>query len=175
MEVDSVAIQVSDWATGFAGNAMVWGGNFLILIVLTIILFVFALRKGGSGLVALNLALYAGYALYSVFPYRDVIIGIGATPLVQAAISIGLFVAATILPFILILRLTSQSFGQLSIIFNLGLSFAAACFVLALGYHVFDISDIYTFSAPLNGLFEPEGYFFYWFIAPLVGVFFLAR
>lgn len=173
--IDSAALEISTIATDAASNVWLWGGNFLAIIVLMIGLFVFALRKGGSGLIALNLALYAGYALYIVFPYRDAVIAIGSTPLIQAILSVTLFIFATFMPFVIILKLTAQSFGQLSVFQNLLLSFAASCFLMVLGYHVFDISNIYSFSEPLNYLFAPEGYFFYWFIAPLIGVFFLAR
>ncbi len=173
--IDGVALQVSTIATSFAADAWVWGGNFLILIVLTVALLFFAMHQGASGLISLNISVYAGYALYSVFPYREAILQVGNTPIIQAVISVALFVGLMAVPFIISLRLTAPSFGQLSIIQNLLLSFAAACFMLALAYHVFDISDIYHFPEPLNGLFEPEGYFFYWFIAPLAGLYFLAR
>lgn len=168
-------LQVGTIATELTMNAGLWAGNFLVLIVLTLVLFVLAMRSGGSGLISLNLSLYSGYALYTVFPYRDSIISIGATSLVQAVISIFLFAIATFVPFSMILRLTSQSFGSLSIIQNFMLSLLAAGFLMALGYHVFDISNIYSFSDPINELFAPEGYFFYWFIAPLIGLYFLAR
>lgn len=173
--IDAAALEISTIATSAAESAWVWGGNFLALIILTFVLLFIAIRQGASGLISLNLSLYGGYALYYVFPYRDAIIGIGSTPIIQAIISIGLFVAVTALPFVISLRLTSQSFGQLSIIQNLLLSFAAASFLMALAYHVFNLSNIYTFSDPLNSLFAPEGYFFYWFIAPLIGLYFLAR
>jgi hypothetical protein len=171
----SSLIEVGNLATELSSDAWLWMGNFLVLIVLTVILIIFALQRGSSGLVSLNLSLYAAYAIYMVFPYRDAVIGIGDTPIIQAILSISLFIAATVIPFILTLRLTSQSFGALSILQNLVLSFLAASFLMALAYHVFDISNIYTFSDPLNQLFEPKGYFFYWFIAPLIGVYFLAR
>ncbi len=173
--LDTSLIEVGNIATELTASAGLWVGNFLALIVLTVILFFFAMRSGRSGLITLNLALYGGYALYSVFPYRDAFISFGGTPFIQAILSIVLFVAASMGPFIIILRLTAPSFGSLSIIQNFLLSLLAAGFLMALGYHVFDISNIYTFSDPLNQLFAPEGYFFYWFIAPLVGLYFLAR
>jgi hypothetical protein len=173
--LDSAALEISSVATQAASSAWLWGGNFLILIVLTVVILFFAMHQGASGLIALNLAVYAAYALYIVLPYRDAIIGIGTTPLIQAILSIGLFIGLMVLPFVLLLRLTAPSFGQLSIFQNLLLSFAAAVFATALAYHVFEISDIYNFSEPLNGLFAPEGYFFYWFITPLVSLYFLAR
>ncbi len=173
--IDGVALQVSSVATSFAADAWVWGGNFLILIVLTVAILFFAMHQGASGLISLNIAVYAGYALYSVFPYREGILSVGGTPLIQAIISVALFIGLMAVPFMISLRLTAPSFGQLSIIQNLILSLVAACFMLALAYHVFEISNIYQFPDPLNGLFEPEGYFFYWFIAPLAGLYFLAR
>ena len=173
--LDSAALQISTLATSAAADVWMWGGNFLVLIVLTVVILFFAMHQGASGLISLNIAVYAGYALYAVFPYREALIGIGVTPLVQAILSIGLFIALTAVPFMISLRLTAPSFGQLSIIQNIVLSLIAACFMLALAYHVFDISNIYHFSEPLNGLFEPKGYFFYWFIAPILGLYFLAR
>lgn len=173
--IDAAALQISTLATTAAADAWVWAGNFLILIVLTVVLLIFAIRQGASGLISLNIAVYAGYALYTVFPYREGVIAVGNTPVLQAGISIALFIGLMAIPFMISLRLTAPSFGQLSIIQNLLLSFAAACFMLALAYHVFDVSNIYQFPEPLNALFEPEGYFFYWFIAPLAGLYFLAR
>lgn len=173
--LDASIIEIGNVATELSATAWVWAGNFLALIVLTLTLALLAMRSGGSGLISLNISLYSGYALYSVFPYRDLIIASGSTPLVQAVISIILFAVATILPYLCIVRLTAQSFGGLSIIQNLLLSLLASTFILALSYHVFDLSNIYSFSEPLNQLFEPEGYFFYWFIAPIIGVYLLAR
>ena len=168
-------IEAGNLFTQLGADAWLWVGNFLALIVLTLILFFFAMHQGASGLISLNTALYAGYALYIVFPYTDEVIGIGSQPLIQAIISMGLFLLLMIVPFMISLRLTAPSFGQLSIIQNFLLSLGAAVFLMALAYHVFDISDIFHFSEPLNYLFAPEGYFFYWFIAPLVGLWFLAR
>lgn len=173
--LDASILQVSNIATEFGANAWVWAGNFLVLIILTCIIMFFAMRAGRGGLIALILALYAGYALYTVFPYMDAIVGAGGAPIVQAGISILLFAAASVIPFILVNRLTGGGFGSLSIIQNFILALLAAGFLMALSYHVFDISNIYSFPEPLNQLFEPEGYFFYWFIAPLVGLYFIAH
>ncbi len=172
--LDALA-EVGNLATTLTSSAWLWAGNFLALIILTAILLFFSMRGGRSGLISLILALYAGYALYIVFPYTDNVVGAGGTPLIQAILSVILFAIATFPPFVLIRRLTGGGFGSLSIIQNLLLSLLAGAFLLALGYHVFDVSNIYSFSDPLNQLFAPEGYFFYWFIAPLLGLFIFAR
>jgi len=173
--LDASFVEVGAVATDLGMTAWLWVGNFVVLLILTAIIYMFTMRKGGAVLIAFNLALYIGYALYIVFPYRDSIVGIGATPLVEASLAVILFAIATMPPLLLALRLTPSQYGRLSIFQSIPLSLLAAGFLMALGYHVFDISNIYTFSDPLNQLFAPEGYFFYWFVAPLIGLWFLAR
>jgi hypothetical protein len=168
-------LELGTTVTELGSSAGLWIGNFVVLIVLAAIIYMFTMRKGGAVLIAFNLALYIGYALYIVFPYKDSVIGIGATPLVEAVLAIILFAIATAGPLLLALRLTPSQYGRLSILQSFPLSILAATFLMALGYHVFDISNIYSFSEPLNQLFAPEGYFFYWFAAPIIGLWFLAR
>ncbi len=167
--------QVQGLATTITENAWLWSGNFLALIILTVVFLFFAMRGGRSGLISFILSLYAGYAIYSVFPYTEFVVALGGTALVKAILSVLVFAVSTFLPFVLIKRLTGGGFGSLSFVPNLVLSFLAAGLVLVLGYHVFDVNNIYQFSQPLNQLFEPEGYFFWWFIAPLLGLFIFAR
>lgn len=167
--------EVGNIATETAGTAWIWGGNFLALIILTAVLLVFAMRGGRSGLISLMISFYVGYAIYILFPFADMVVGIGGTPLIKAILSIGMFVVATVVPFLIIRRITGGGFGSLSFFQNLILALLASSFLIALGYHVFDIHQIYTFPAPMDQLFAPEGFFFYWFIAPLLGLFIFAR
>src|SRR5262245_54771894 len=102
--MEDMMLQLGAAVTSGAGDAWVIVGNFLVLIVLTFLVFMFAMRRGGAGIISLNLALYAGYAIYTVFPYRDSIVAIGSTPILQAIISLILFVLATAGPFIIIIR-----------------------------------------------------------------------
>lgn len=174
--MDSLPLaDVQGIATTITESAWLWAGNFLALIILTAIFLFYAMRGGRSGLISLMLALYAGYALYIVFPYREFVVSLGGTAIVKAILSALVFAAATAIPFVLIKRLTGGGFGSLAFIPNLILSFLTAAFILVLGYHVFDLSNIYAFSQPLDQLFAPEGYFFWWFVAPLVGLFIFAR
>ncbi len=147
----------------------------LALVVLTGVLLVFALRGGRSALISLILSMYAGYAIYAVFPFTDEILATGGTELIRTIFSVGIFVAATILPFILIKRLTSAGFGSLSFVPNLILSFLGAAFILALGYQLFAISSVYPLTDTLDTAFAPTKFFFWWFIAPLIGLFLFAR
>ncbi|MEK7510808.1 MAG: hypothetical protein AAB582_01045 [Patescibacteria group bacterium] len=175
MDVTSVATQVSDLATTGAASAWLLAGNFLILVGLFVVMLLFSYKAGRGGIISLLVAFYAGYAIYMVFPYTQQIIAAGGTPMMKAIISIIIFGIATFIPFHFVQRLSSGGFGVLSFFPRFLLSFLAAAFLLALAYHVFDISDIYSFPAPIDQLFAPEGYFFYWFIAPLLGLLFLVH
>lgn len=170
MDVNSVAEQVSGLATTGAASAWLLVGNFVILLVLFVVMLLFSYKAGRGGIISLLIAFYVGYAIYMVFPYTTAVVAAGGTPMVKAAISIGIFAIVTFIPFHFIQRLTGGGFGVLSVLPRFVLSFLAATFLLALAYHVFAISDIYTFPAPIDQLFAPEGYFFWWFIAPLVGL-----
>lgn len=172
--MDALA-DVQEIATNGVSEVWLLAGNFLALLVLTVVVLAFAMRGGRNALISLILALYAGYALYMVFPYTETVVGAGEGAMMQAIISVILFILATFPPFVLIRRLTGGGFGSLSLVPNLILSLLTAGFLLALGYHVFDVSNIYSFPQPLDQLFAPTGYFFYWFIAPLIGLFILAR
>ena len=175
MDVNSLALQVSNVATASATNAWALVGNFLILAVLTLIMIGFSYYGGKGGIISLLLSFYGGYALYLVFPYTNTIIDTGTTPLLKALISVVIFLIAIFIPFIFTQRLLKGGFGVLSFVPRFVLSFLSACFLIALAYHVFNVTHIYTFPEPMNSLFAPDKFFFWWFIAPLAGLFYLVH
>lgn len=170
-----IVSDVSGLATSGVESVWLLVGNFLILLVLTVLMIGFSYKAGRGGLISLIIAFYAGYALYIVFPYTDDILDAGGSTVVKAVISIALYAAATFAPFHFIQRLTGGGFGVLSFVPRFVLSFLAAAFLLTLAYHVFHVSNIYTFPSPIDSLFAPNEYFFWWFIAPLVALVFLVR
>ena len=173
--VNNIGLQVTDFATHSAAGAGVWAMNFLILLILFGLMLGFSYKGGRGGIISLLLAFYAGYAIYSLFPFTNTVINAGGTPLLKAIISIVLYGIATYLPFHFIQRLTKGGFGIISFVPRFVLSLLAATFLLAVGYHVFHVSNIYTFPEPMNTLFGPDQYFFWWFIAPMLGLIFLVH
>ena len=150
-------------------------GNFLVLLILTGLMIGFSYKSGRGGIISLIVAFYAGYALYIAFPFTEQLLDASDSSMVKAIISIVLYGIATFIPFHFIQRLTTGGFGVLSFVPRFVLSFLAATFLLTLAYHVFYISNIYTFPNPIDSLFAPDAYFFWWFIAPLVGLLFFVR
>ncbi len=147
MDINSLAQQVSDVATSLAGNSWNIASNFIILLVLAVV-FILISYRSRAGIVSLILAFYVGYALYLVFPYTSSIIGSGGSPLIKAVISICIYAIACIVPYLFIERLVSGGIGILSVFPRFGLSLLVATFLMALAYHVFDVSHIYTFPDP---------------------------
>jgi hypothetical protein len=170
--VGGLADTVTAYASNGAASAWVLIGNFLILFIVTLVMIGFSYKAGRGGIISLLVAFYAGYAVYMVFPYSQSIIDAGGTTFIKAMISIVLYAIATFLPFHFIQRLVGSGFGVLSFVPRFALSFLAATFLMALAYHVFHVSNIYTFPDPINSLFAPDEYFFWWFIAPLLGLLF---
>ncbi len=166
---------VSSMATNGVASAWLWVGNFLVLVIVTLVMIGFSYKSGRGGIISLLVAFYAGYALYIVFPYTNVIVTAGGSPLTKAVIIVILYAIATLIPFRFIQRLVGNGFGVLSFVPRFVLSFLAATFLLAVAYHIFHVNNIYSLPAPINNLFEPNQYFFWWFVAPLLGLLFLVH
>jgi hypothetical protein len=175
MDINSVALQISNIATASALHAWALIGNFLIVLVLTLLMIGFSYYGGRGGIISLQMSFYVGYAIYLVFPYTNFIVNSGGQPLYKALLSVVLFIIASFIPYMFINRLIAGGFGILSFVPRFVLSFLAATFLLALAYHVFNVTHIYTFPEPMNSLFAPDQFFFWWFIAPLAGLFFLVH
>ncbi len=170
--LSGITTQVNAFASHGVASAWVIAGNFLILFIMTLVMIGFSYKAGRGGIISLLVAFYAGYALYLVFPYTQSIIGAATSVPIKAIISIVIYGICTFIPFHFIQRLVGSGFGVLSFVPRFALSFLAAAFLLALAYHVFHVSNIYTFPDPINSLFAPNQYFFWWFIAPLLGLLF---
>jgi len=156
----------------------VWSliGNFIALIILAGILFFFAQRSGRGAFLAFVISLYAGYALYLVFPYTSAIIkALGATATNTAIVSVILYGIAVAIPYYLIRRSASADLFRVGPLALIVLVVLTAGFLLAFGNHALSVSSLYSYPAPLAHLFAPAEYYFWWFIAPLVGFLFLAR
>src|SRR3989344_7452158 len=98
--VESLA-QVNELATNTALTVWNFASDFLIIIVLCGILFLFALYIGRATLMSILLAFYAAYAVYIAFPYAEFL---PAAPALTALLAqVGLYAALT-LAFYIILR-----------------------------------------------------------------------
>lgn len=165
--------QVNTLATQYAFT--VWNGasDFLIVLILFGIFFLFAWYMGRGPLVAVLLAFYCAYALYVMFPYMSYL---PTAPAMTALLArVGVYLGFSFLFYIILRRVVVSDFLYVGIFGLIALSFFGAAFLLALAYHVFPVAEVYRFTPAIDILFAPKAYFFWWFSAPAIGLFFLAR
>lgn len=165
---------LNQFATGGLADIIAFVGNFLVLLILAVVFFFFALRAGRAMLISFVLSLYVGFALFTAFPYKELFI-IGDTPLVRSIAGILLFAVCTFFPYILLRRVSTSGSMRIHPVMLAVLALLTGGFVLALGYHVVDISALVPLTASLDSLFAPDKYFFWWFVAPIAGIFLTAR
>ena len=165
--------QVNAIATDTVSTAWVIASAFLILLVLTGLLFVYSWYIGGGPLMALLLSFYAAYALYIAFPYANLLPS--APPLTALLAHAGFYLAIVFVFYVVMRRIVVSEFLYIGVVGLLVLSFLGASFLVALGFHVFPVTTLYHFSPAISALFGPDKYFFWWFVAPAIGLFFLAR
>ena len=123
---------------------------------------------------AITLALYIGYGLYEIFPFKNYVLDMGGGAAAsRTVLSILLFVVFVVLAHFVVRRVIGRSgpttFPAKALQFILALGF-----VLAIGYANFAITRLYAFPPIVNTIFDPA-YFFDWYVAPLVGLFFFWR
>jgi len=165
--------QVNTLATNTALTA--WSGvsDFLVILILLGIFFLFAWYVGRGPLVALLLAFYCAYAVYSMFPYASYL---PKSPLFTALLAqTGLYALLTLVFYGILRRVVVSDFIYIGLFGLIILSFLGAGFVLALAYQTFPVASVYTFTPAIDLLFASKTYFWWWFVGPAVGLFFLAR
>ncbi|MFI5260313.1 MAG: hypothetical protein ACHQU0_00775 [Candidatus Paceibacteria bacterium] len=173
MTVNEGIAQVSTLATHSALTIWNFGSDFLIIIIPTAAFFFFAWYVGRGPFVAILLAFYSAFAIYNLFPYMSIL---PTAPAITAFLAhTGLYLALSFAFYIVLRRVVVSDFLYVGTIGLTILSFCATAFLLALAHHTFGVNAIYTFTPPVDALFSPDKYFFWWFIAPAVGLFFLAR
>jgi hypothetical protein len=148
-------------------------GNFVALIVLVFGVFVFAWHRGRGSFVALVLALYGSYAAYIVFPFTELL---PSEPALTAFIAkIALYLVFLFIFYSILHRVIAPDFVYLGTVGTVILSVFVAAFLLSLAYHLFAVTDVYPFSPVITTLFAGDASFFWWFIAPVVGLFIFAH
>lgn len=176
--IDGIS-QVNTLATHTALTVWNSASDFLIILIVFSVFFLFAYYVGRGPFVALVLAFYCAYAVYAMFliymPYLPT-----APEKTALFARLGLYLGFTLAFYIILRRVVVSDFLYVGLFGLIALSFLSSAFLLALTYHVFtdasiQFSSIYTFTPAIDLLFAAKNYFFWWFTAPAIGLFFLAR
>lgn len=165
--------QVNTLATHTA--LTVWNGasDFLIILIILIFFFGFAWYVGRGPFVAILLSYYGAYAIYAAFPFMSLLPS--APPLTALLAHAGLYIGLGFVFYIILRRVVVSDFLYVGNIGLIILSFFGAAYIIAIAYQLFSITNFYQFTPAIDMLFAPKQYFFWWFSAPAIGLFFLAR
>ncbi len=147
--------------------------NFIALIVLTIVLFAFAMRAGRPAFISLVLSFYVGFGLFMIFPWKSqMMTGEGMT---KAIAGLLIYLGLSIIPFLVLRRVNTLGLAHIQPLPLFLLSALSAGALLAIGYHFLSLATILPATPPIAMYVVPDQYLFYWLMAPLVGFFAFAR
>jgi hypothetical protein len=149
--------------------------SFLALILLAGALYGWAWKSGRDVLVSFIFSLYAGYAIYFIFPYSDDIIKAGGSALNALVLRVLFLAVFTGISYWAIRKHSGSGYFRGGEIGTIILAILTSGFILAILYHSLNAKSAYAFTSSLDALFVPKEYFFWWFVAPLIGVLGLSR
>ena len=146
--------QVNTLATNTVLTVWNSASDFLIIIILVTVFFLYAWYIGRGQLVSILLAFYCAYALYVMFPFMSYLPTAPAMTTLLA--QVGVYAGLSILFFIILRRVVVSDFLYVGIFGLAALSFFAAAFLIVLAYHVFPVVDVYNFTPAIDLLFAPK-------------------
>lgn len=171
-DAESLA-QLTAIAVPLATSAWNSVSDILIILAMVLIFILFSRYIGRGPFVGLMLAFYTAYALYVTFPYMSLLPS--APAITAVATRVGLYAALVFIFYIVLRRVVVSDFLYVGSIGLIVLATLATGLLLTLAYQVFDITTVYHFTPTMDMLFAKKEYFFYWFAAPMIGLFFLAH
>lgn len=134
----------------------------------------FAILKGRQATINVIMGLYLALLISLVFPnYEQLFSGLSSSQSIAAA-KLGFFAFISLITTALCWRIMPDEFKEErfeSMGKKLLLALAATTLVMTFSYQVLPISEFLTTDTPLQTLFGPEQYFFWWLLLPLVVLF----
>jgi hypothetical protein len=138
-------------------------------------LFAYAVVRGQRALLSLVFGLYIALLISLEFPYYEAVTR-SMTFVSPSGVKSIFFALFTAFGSILFERLLSRLLDETAIEGvwrKVILSFLATALVLSYSYHVLPLSSLLDPGAKIGALFAPQEYFFWWLLAPLIGIMFV--
>lgn len=141
------------------------------MLVVFFVFFGISVFRGRQALINIICGLYLALLIIIQFPYYETIFGEIAKGGVVAALKLLLFAVTAFLCTLLFKRIMPdeyregkfESFGKKN-----ALALAATVLVMAFSFNVLPVTDFLTPGTPIQSLFAPQSFFFWWLIAPFV-------
>lgn len=146
-----------------------------VLLIVFGAVFAYGILRGQRSLLALTFGLYLALLLSLEFPYYETI-SASASFLAPHTLKLVFFALFALFGTFLFSRLLSRVIDVIAIE-GIGrkiiLSLLTTALILSYCYHVFQIADSLNPGSKANMLFASRDSFFWWLLAPLIGIFLL--
>lgn len=139
------------------------------------VFFLIALWKGRQAIINIIVGLYLGLFVTLEFPYTDLLAARIDSATMLAIAKLALFTFMTTLATIIVVRVMPDEFREKrleSLPKKLLLVGAATVLVMVFSFHGLPVTELLTPGTPIQSLFAPEQYFFWWLIMPLAALYF---
>ncbi len=151
------------------GDIIIFIQEFAYLLGVFGVFLLYSIVRGRQHLINLIVSLYFALLISLEFPYYNAIFGAsgGESPITRIII----FIIFTIISVLLITRLMPREYQEKkfeSLGKKLLLSVAGTVLLMAYSFHVLPMTEFVTPGTPIQSLFAPAEYFFWWLFTPLI-------
>jgi hypothetical protein len=153
------------------GYALTFLYDFAYFIAVFIVFFLFSILKGRQAIMNVIIGLYFTLLITLEFPNYDFILSGLASPQSIAAGQLGFFALVTLLTTALCFRIMPDEFKENrfeSLGRKLLLTFGATSLVMIFSFNVLPVTEFLVPGTPIQSVFGPEVYYFWWLLVPLV-------
>lgn len=156
---------------------MIWISLFDYIIEIAYFLLIFslfvtfAIFKGRQAVMNVIIGLYLALLISIEFPNYDIIFGGIEGSKSTAGAKLGFFAIITTLTTMLCFRIMPDEFRENrfeSMWKKILLALGATILVMTFSFNVLPVTEFLTPGTPLQSLFAPKVYFFWWLLVPLI-------
>jgi hypothetical protein len=155
-----------DW-----GYVLTFLYEFAYFIAVFIIFFLFSILKGRQAVMNVIIGLYFALLISLEFPSYDFILsGLNSSQSIAAG-QLGFFAFVTLLTTALCFRIMPDEFREKrteSLFKKILLAFGATTLVMVFSFNVLPVTEFLVPGTPIQSIFAPEVYYFWWLLLPLV-------
>jgi len=129
----------------------------------------YGIFRGRQAVINVITGLYLALLISLEFPYYDILLSQATTAHSQSIVKLILFAIFTLLTTILVTRIMPDEYREKkieSIFKKILLAMAGTILIMVFSFHVLPVTEFLTPGTPIQSLFAPSEYFFWWLLAP---------
>jgi len=131
----------------------------------------YAIFRGRQAIINVITGLYLALLISLEFPYYDIFLSQATTAHSQSIGKLLLFAVFTLLATILVTRIMPDEFREKkfeSLFKKVLLATAGTVLIMVFSFHVLPVTEFLTPGTPIQSLFAPAQYFFWWLLVPFI-------